>query len=95
MLKRDNMQKVAMGVLAVMLVASLLLAVASFVWLPSAQAAPPRPLTYCWEEEGSPWCYDHAIWQCTYYYCCNHPDLCPQGCCLVSFWCDCLCYNCC
>lgn len=87
MLKHSKMHRLILSALAVMLVASLLLAVASFVALPSAQAAPPRPLTYCWDQLEF-WCVDHNLWMCTVTYCCNHPDYCPQGCCPVSADCD-------
>ena len=49
MAKYSKMQRVVMGILATMFVASLVLAVASHIAY-AAKPTPPRPLTYCWWE---------------------------------------------
>jgi len=88
MLKRDNMQRVAVSALAVMLVVSFLLAAASFAALPPAQAAPPRPLTYCWDQVDWAFCdcATHQYWEYWCTHCCNEPDYCPIGCCVITCW---------
>ncbi|MEW6233585.1 MAG: hypothetical protein AB1566_14915 [Chloroflexota bacterium] len=88
MLKHDKMNRVIMGVLAVMLVASLVLAVASHVAY-AAPSTPPQPLTYCWDYYTGLWMCDthtHQYWQYWCHRCCNEPDYCPTGCCDIYCW---------
>jgi hypothetical protein len=83
MLKHEKMHRLILSALAVMLVASFLLAAASFAALPSAQAAPPQPLTYCWDYIKLTMCDcgTHQYWEYWCHRCCNDPDYCPTGCC--------------
>jgi len=130
---REAMYRRAIQVLAVMLVASFLLAIASAVTaaqpLPPAEApgrlrvvvrfepppepdatpqpaspeapprvhllaafsppaAPPQPLTSCWDYLNSVWCdcVTHQRWEYWCHRCCNHPDYCPTGCCDIYCW---------
>jgi len=46
-MKNGKMQRVILGILAMMLVVSLVLAVASFVRPPQATASPPEPTVIC------------------------------------------------
>jgi len=77
MLKHDNMQKVAMGVLAAMLVVSLVLAVATFV-MPAPVAADGRPVPEGCPPECNP------IYLCTY--CCVNGFCCAYD----LYWVDCI-----
>lgn len=83
MAKSGRIQRVVLGMLMVMLVASLLLAVMAFARPARAHAQHPvQPRTHCW------W-YFTGVYSCDYgthqyfeywcYRCCNHPDL-PPGC---------------
>lgn len=79
--KDGKTQRVVKGTLAVMVVASFLLAAASFVALPAAQAAPPQPRDPC------------AYWDCysfTCYCCVPIRGDCPWGC---TSWCTRCCYS--
>ena len=49
MVKRDRMQRMVLGALVVMLVASFALAVIAFVAPPPVRAGPPQPMGWeCW-----------------------------------------------
>jgi len=79
MRKNGKMQRVVMGILATMFVASLVLAVVSHAAY-AAPPTPPHPLTYCWDE------YKWSDCMSTYY-CAPYPGptrfLFKRQCCFV------------
>jgi len=91
-------QKWLTGILTVMLVASFLLAVGSFVAVSSAQASPPGPRDPCAYFDCDTWqgtcaCASGYLYcSTTIHHCCYNPypeacSRCPSPCCW--WWCQC------